>query len=86
MTEDEDGFLSLASPFSEFQFNNGETVVDYINQIALPTAEGAEFSLGIHNWQDRFHPETPLHIYLQVLRLLAPADQEKETEVEHDPQ
>ena len=47
--------------------------------------EDTEFTLSIYYWQDRFHPETLMHINLQGLRLLAPADQEKDGEIEHDP-
>ena len=82
--EDEDGFLSLASP--EFQFNDGETIADYSNQIAPTIAEGTKFHLGIHDWKDGFHPKTLVHINLQVSRLLALADEEKDIEVKCDPQ
>ena len=56
IVEDNQGFLSVESPFLDFQFNPEKTVEEYVNRIASFAVEDVELSLEVHNLQDRFHP------------------------------
>ena len=59
--DDENDFLDYNSPFLEFDFDEGESVNEYVNRIMQPIATDTEFHLGIHNWQHRFYPHVPMH-------------------------
>ena len=83
--EDNQGFLSIKSPFLHFQFNLEETIEEYVNCITSVVVEDVELHLGIHDLQEQFHSETHVHPNLEAHQLLAPS-QDKNIEVKCDPQ
>jgi len=56
---------------------------EYVNQIVHPIATDTEYRLGIHEWQHRFNPNTPMHENFVVLANLAlPPPMEDRSELE----
>ena len=62
IVEDNQGFLSLESPFLDFQFNPEDTAEQYVNWIMFLITKNVELFLRIHDLQDW----VPMHPKLQA--------------------